>query len=353
MDRSSVRRRTFLASGVAGASIGLAGCIGTGGLGSIGAGEEGYPSETVRLVVPFSTGGGFDAYARISQSYWEQYLGEGATVVVENVEGAGGRTGAARVYNKQENPHWMLFWYPSAALPPQIVTETAYDITEMPPIGAMVRDPNALVLRSDTGIETFNQFIDSISELTFGTQGVGSAAHTVTLMLSAVTGAFPVNRLQFVHYAGTSGAQTGMARGEIDAMIVGTVSSAAQVAASVDSAQLFCVFSSPANATEYERQTQYYSSAIDSVPDLDRYAELTQFIRMLVAPPEVPAEPLSALRNAFSKLIDDEAFRQEAADRNRPITNPGNYETVAETLRDRAEVYGSEPLRGVFNDAFS
>lgn len=345
--RHSLNRRELLAGLAGGTSLALAGCSGTQ------SGSEAYPSETVELVVPFSTGGGFDAYARLSQPYWEEYIGNDATVSVVNVEGAGGRTGATEVYNNRGNPHQMLFWYPSAALPPQLVTDTLYDIMEMPPVGAMVRDPNAMVLRTDLDIDSFEEFIDAVPDLRFGTQGVGSAAHTVTLMLSAITGAFPVSDLDFVHYSGTAGAQGGMARGEIDAMIVGTVSSAADVGRSLDGAELFCVFSDADAGQRYADQTQLFSADVSGVDSLDRYAELTQFVRMLVAPPEVPEGPLSTLREAFTSLTEDQEFIEEADSNGRPITNPGDHEAVTTILEGRREVYSQDALISVFEETFA
>lgn len=349
MDGRTYRRRELLAGLAGGAAVGLAGCAE-----SVSGSTDGeFPSEEVELVVPFSTGGGFDAYARISQPYWEEYLGDDATVTVRNIEGAGGRTGATEVYTDTGNPHRLLFWYPSAALPPQLVTDTTYDITEMPPVGAMVRDPNAMVLSTDLGIDSFEGFVDAVPELNFGTQGVGSAAHTVTLMLSAITGAFPVEDLNFVHYDGTSEAQAGMARGEIDAMIVGTVSSAADVGASVEDAELFTVFGTPEAGERYADQTRMFSSSVDAVDNLDRYAELTQFVRMLTVPPEVPDDALATLREAFSQVVEDEEFVAEAEDRGRPITNPGDHETVADIIEGRREVYSQDALREVFEQSFA
>lgn len=348
MLKRAVSRREVLAGAAGGLSLGIAGCSALSGTSG-----EAFPSEDIDLVVPFSTGGGFDVYARVSAPYWEKHLGEDATVSVKNVEGAGGRTGAVDVYEQRGDPHSMLFWYPSAALPPQLVRETPYDIMEMPAIGAMVRDPNALVIRDDLGIESFEGFIEAIPELTFGTQGVGSAAHTVSLMLSAITGSFPVEDLTFGHFDGTSGAQAGMARGEIDAMIVGTVSSAADVARSLENAELFCVFSDPEAGAAYSDQTRLFSSEVSGVSDIDRYAELTQFVRMLVAPPETPEAPLGALRDAFTAVVEDSEFVAEATDRGRPVTNPGGHEAVASILEGRREVYSQEELLSVFEQTFA
>jgi tripartite-type tricarboxylate transporter receptor subunit TctC len=345
-----MNRREVLAGLAGGTSLALAGCSESES--GSGTGGESYPSEEVELIVPFSTGGGFDAYARISQPYWEEHIGNDASVSVVNVEGAGGRTGATQVYSQSGNPHQMLFWYPSAALPPQLVMDTPYNIIKMPAIGAMVRDPNAMVLRSDLGIESFDEFVNTVSDLRFGTQGVGSAAHTVTLMLSAITGAFPVEELNFVHYSGTSEAQAGMARGEIDAMIVGTVSSAADVGRSVDDAELFCVFSNSEAGGRYADQTQLFSADVSTINNLDRYAELTQFVRMLVAPPEVPDGPLGTLRDAFSAVVEDQEFIEEASNQGRPITNPGDHEAVTSILNGRREVYSQDALLSVFEDTF-
>jgi tripartite-type tricarboxylate transporter receptor subunit TctC len=347
MPERSKGRRQLLAGLAGGISLATAGCS------SLTGGDEPFPSETVELVVPFSTGGGFDTYARISQPYWEKYIGAEASVNVVNVEGAGGRTGATEVYNERGNPHQMLFWYPSAALPPQLVRDTPYDIMEMPPIGAMVRDPNAVVIRNELDIDSFEEFIQAVPELKFGTQGVGSAAHTVTLMMSAITGAFPVDDLSFVHYNGTSEAQAGMARGEIDAMIVGTVSSAAEVGRTLDNAELFCVFSDSAAGERYADQTRLFSAAVSGVTDLDRYAELTQFVRMLVAPPDIPEGPLGTLRDAFTAVTEDEAFVEEATNRGRPVTNPGGHEVVTTILEGRQEVYSQSALLSVFEETFN
>lgn len=340
-------RRTVLRA--AGASaVAIAGCSGVTNSGN----SESFPAESINLVVPFSTGGGFDAYARISQSYWETYIGNEASVVVENVEGAGGRTGATQVYNEGENPHSMLFWYPSAAIPPQLVSDVGYDIFAMPPIGAMVRDPNAMVLRSSAGIDSFETFVERAPELTFATQGVGSAAHTVTLMFAAITGTVSPDELSFVHYNGTSEAQAGLARGEVNAMIVGTVSSAAQVGNALDDAELFTVFSTPETGERYADQTRYFSSEVSGVPELERYAELTQFVRMLVAPPEAPEDAVETLRSAFDQLVEDEQFLAEATDRGRPVTNPGDHQALTSILDGRREVYSSDALRSVFEETF-
>ena len=337
-------RRRVLQAAAAASTVGVAGCAGGDDTGE-------FPTRDVEIVVPFSTGGGFDAYARISQPYWEQYLGDDASVVVSNIEGAGGRTGATRVYNDGNDPHRMLFWYPSAALPPQLVRDEGYDVMEMRPIGAMARDPNAVVVRDDAGVDSLVGLGDAAADLRFGTQGVGSAAHTVSLMLGATTDLVDPAELDFVHYDGTGEAQNGLNSGEIDAMIVGTASSAAGLHDSIDEVSMLTVFGTSEEGSRYADRTAEFSADVDGVDGLGEYATLTQFVRMLVAPPGVDEEPLGTLRAAFDDVVADGEFRAEADDRNRPIVNPGDHEVVREILEGRRSVYSEEPLLSAFEES--
>jgi hypothetical protein len=135
-------------------------------------------------------------------------------------------------------------------------------------------------------------------------------------------------------------------------MVVGTVSSAAQVGAALDDVELFTVFSAPETGERYADQTRYFSSEISGGPELERYAELTQFVRMLVAPPEAPEGPVETLRSAFDRLVEDEQFLAEAADRGRPVTDPGDHRALTSILDGRREVYSSDALRSVCEETF-
>lgn len=348
MGGDTIRRRRFLGTVGAGTAVALAGCTSqlTGGGGSS------FPSEDIKLVVPYSTGGGFDTYARTSKPYWEEYLPDGSTVVVRNVTGAGGRTGASRVYNQDGNPHWLLFWYPAAAIPPQLVLDTNYDVFEMSNIGAFLRAPNGLVVTESAGVETWDDLLAKVSDLKFATQGRGSSGHVGVVMLSAVTGEFDLDDVSFVHYEGTGTAKSGLARGEANAFITGSASSALDVAKSVDGATLFTVFSTPEVGEFYADEAKYFSSEVDGVSDLDRFANLASLLRYFAGPPDVSEGPLSTLREAHMNVVNDEDFRQESRDKGRPVPNPGDHTVVQEIMEGRREVYSQPALKQVFEDSY-
>ncbi len=56
-----------------------------------------YPTKNITLVVPFKPGGGFDLQARIIAPFIEKYLPKKTSVVIQNVDGAGGRLGASQL----------------------------------------------------------------------------------------------------------------------------------------------------------------------------------------------------------------------------------------------------------------
>ncbi|MFP5370530.1 MAG: tripartite tricarboxylate transporter substrate-binding protein, partial [Actinomycetes bacterium] len=76
-----------------------AGTGGGGGGGGVEAQESCYEGERATFMVPFSPGGGYDTIARGIAPYLEDELG--ATIVVENVTGAGGRVAANELYTAE------------------------------------------------------------------------------------------------------------------------------------------------------------------------------------------------------------------------------------------------------------
>src|SRR5437879_3892281 len=72
---------------------------------------QSYPSQGIKIIMPFAAGGGGDAVARIVA----QQLGElvGQSVIVENVAGAGGTLGTARAAQAAPDGYTLLVGTPS------------------------------------------------------------------------------------------------------------------------------------------------------------------------------------------------------------------------------------------------
>ena len=61
--------------------------------------EPFYKEKTIRIVVGFSAGGGFDAYSRAIARHWGKHIPGNPTIIVENMTGAGSLIAANHVYN--------------------------------------------------------------------------------------------------------------------------------------------------------------------------------------------------------------------------------------------------------------
>lgn len=340
-------RRQFLkgvGTAAAGVSVvGLAGCSGDS--------ASEYPSDSIRSIVPYASGGGFDEYSRLAAPYWEEYLD--TEVNVENITGGGGLSGITQAYNADPDGYTITIWDAYQAITNQIGRDVAYDMFEMSHIGALTQSPNAIVVMDDADIDGWDDFLSRIDEFSFVTQGVGSGAHTMSVLLGELTGEFAGDELNFVHYGGTGEALSGLERGEGDVFTVATATSAAKVVQALDGAEMFVVFSEPEGIQWYleemDAEPMHYSSNLDTT-DIDLYAELTVFRRFFTGPPDVPDDILGIQRDAFGQIIEDDEFTEEATDAGRPIINPGDYEQVENSLETTWETFNEEPYKGILND---
>lgn len=361
-----MERRRFLArSGVAGVSIFCAGCSGGGDSDPTGSdgGSPGktntatttpvnFPTNEIEFLVYGASGGGHDAYARFMKPYLEEQLD--TSITVKNIPSGGARIGN-RLWSADSDGHTIGIWSTQNAAATQVGLDVPYDVLDMSHIGAVTQSPNALVLMEDAGIDGWDSFVDNISEMNFATNGQGAAGHIWMVLLAALTDSFSVEDVNFVHYEGTGPALAGLERGESQAFLVGSATSAVKVVKGIEGAKMFLVFSEPSVIEGYMKENdvtvQNWSSNLD-VNNLDRYADLTMFRRFLTAPPDVPEARLSILQDVHSKVIENEDFRQEARDGARPIINPGGPDQVVNALQSLLEEYNTEPIKGVLQDTF-
>lgn len=357
-DRPDCDRRTFLTTLGGGSTLALAGCTGRNGSdpgsGSNTSNDGGsgkYPTEDIELVVPFATGGGFDAYTRLTKPFWQKHFPNKPTVTVRNVVGGGGVTGAVQVYNAQPDGTTIMIWDIVQSVSQQVGRNVGYDIKKMSHIGAVTQAPNCLITMKSAGISGWDDLRENIGELGIATQGIGSGAHIGIVLLGSLTDAWSQKDLKFVHYGGTGEALAGLERGEAQVFMPLTATSGLQVIGALE-AEMTLLFSEPVDQESiYSGVPKQFSSELD-VENMDQFADLTVMRRFFTGPPDVPDQILKTQRETFSAMVNDEKLRKEAQRKERPIVNPGSAEQVSDTLNKAFETFGSQPLKGVLKDAF-
>ncbi|SEH64162.1 Tripartite-type tricarboxylate transporter, receptor component TctC [Halopenitus malekzadehii] len=295
-----------------------------------------YPTENIVLVVPTTSGGGTDAYARLTESYWEDHLG--GDIVVENRPGAGMIVGTGSAYNSASDGHTMVTAEVLNLVSGQIGSDVEYDIRDMSHIGAISQEPNAFVMMDQADVETWDEFVNAAPDLNFATNGRGSNVHINPLALGEMTGEYSPESLNFVHYEGTGETLAGLERGGASAFMVGTLTSAIKVVQALENASMFAIF-----AEEDEFGDLAENGNVDpnywlgdfrdmGMNNIEKYADITVFRRFFSGPPGVPDDILAAQREAFSTFTQDDDFLASMRENGRPALNPAGHETLQEAV---------------------
>jgi tripartite-type tricarboxylate transporter receptor subunit TctC len=193
------------------------------------ANAQDWPTRPVTMVVPFGAGGGVDVTARILAPRLGQILGQ--QVVVENIGGAGGMTGSARV--AKAAPDGYQFVYGNAGT--HAINQTFYKhplynaAVDFAPAGMVTHTFFTLITRNDLPANTLPQFIAyaraNQAKMQFGSAGAGSTTHMVCVMLNTAMG----TSITHVPYRTTAVAMQDMIAGRIDFICEPILTAMAQI----------------------------------------------------------------------------------------------------------------------------
>jgi tripartite-type tricarboxylate transporter receptor subunit TctC len=177
---------------------------------------ENWPTRTITMVIPFAAGGPTDVVGRIMAARLSEILNQ--QVIVENVGGAGGMTGAQRVAQASPDGYEVLL----GTVGTQAYSQTLYKkplynaLTDFAPVALVAEQPLVLVVRKDFPASTLKEFAAyakaNAAKLSFGSGGSGSATHLGCLLLNSAVGV----DVQHVPYRGSAPALQDLMAGRID-----------------------------------------------------------------------------------------------------------------------------------------
>ena len=183
---------------------------------SIAAAAQNWPNRPISMVVPFSAGSASDTAGRIISARLSELLGQ--QVVVENVGGAGGMTGSARVVSASPDGYAFSFGSTDTiAINQTLYKKPLYNAaTDFEPVTLVVDQPMILIVRADLPVNTLAEFIAyakaNHTKMQFGSSGVGSSSH---LGCARVNSALDIQP-QHIPYRGSGQAMQDLAGGRID-----------------------------------------------------------------------------------------------------------------------------------------
>ena len=151
-----------------------------------------WPTRTVTMVQPNAPGGGGDVLGRIIAPHLSDLLGR--PVIVENVAGAGGMVGSARVAKATPDGYQFLLGNTgTSAVNQSLYKKPLYDaITDFAPVALVAEQPTVLIVRADLPVNNLQEFIAyarrNQGHMQYGSGGTGSAVHLACALLNAAAG---------------------------------------------------------------------------------------------------------------------------------------------------------------------
>ena len=146
-----------------------------------------YPSRAITVVVPFPPGGASDVVARIVTNQMSKILGQ--SIIIENVSGAGGTVGSARVAAAAPDGYTLL----AAAMgshvaAPVLTPNLKYDpVADFVPIGITAHSPAIIIARKDFPAKDLKEFVASLRQRGDAVKqahgGVGASSHMACLLV--------------------------------------------------------------------------------------------------------------------------------------------------------------------------
>jgi putative tricarboxylic transport membrane protein len=194
----------------------------------VGARAQTYPARSITMVVPFSAGGPTDVLARILAQRMSQSLGQ--QIIVEDVTGAGGTLGAARVAKAAPDGYTMVMGnLGTHAASVGLYKNLAYDPrTSFEPVMLASTTPMVLLAKKDLPVKTLQDVIAlaHTRQLTCGNAGVGSISHLTMLLFDQRAHI----KVQHVPYRGLSQAMNDLLGGQIELMFDQVISASPHIA---------------------------------------------------------------------------------------------------------------------------
>ena len=142
------------------------------------ASAQNFPTKTVTVVVPFSAGGPTDTIARIMAERMTKSLGQ--TVLVENVTGAGGNIGVARVVRAAPDGYMVSIGHIGPHVINGAMYQLQYDLLkDLVPVGMFVTNPQIIVSKNALPSKDLKSLIEYAKKtpIAIATGGAGTPSH--------------------------------------------------------------------------------------------------------------------------------------------------------------------------------
>ncbi len=285
-----------------------------------------YPTKPVTMVVPFTAGGPTDTVTRSLAAAMGKHLSQ--SVVVENVGGAGGTVGAARVKNAAPDGYSLLLHHIGMSTAPALYRKLQFNpVTDFETVGLVVDVPMTLIARSDYPATSFAEFLkygkENKAKLNLANAGIGSASHLCGLLfMSSIETEFTT-----VPFKGTADAMNALLGKQVDFLCDQTTNTTGQIKAGA--VKVYGVTSSKRVPT------------LPEVPTLQEGGLKGFEVGVwhgVYAPKGTPKAVIDKLNAAMQAALKDPDFTKRMADLGATVYGPDKANPAAHAAYLKAEI---------------
>jgi len=298
--------------------------------------ETFFKGKTIRIVVGFSAGGGYDIYARAIARHMSQHIPGNPTIVVENMAGAASMISANHVYKVARPDGLTIGHFIGGLFLQQVLGRQGieFDARKFEYLGVPIKDTYCIGLTKASGITSLESWLAAKTPVKIGGTASGSATDDIPAVLQAALG-LP---LQVVSgYKGTAEIRLAADSGEVAGFSTGWESFKSTWRKSLETGDAFIAVQAVAKP---HSELPKVPLAINSAKT-EEAKKLIQvgahdpgtLARPFVLPPGTPKERVQVLRKAFMDTFNDPEFLAEAKKTNLDI-GPLSGEEIAKTVEN-------------------
>ena len=260
-----------------------------------------FPEKPIRVIVPFSPGGGTDLISRTLGSLMSSDLGQ--PVLIENKPGASTLIGTDALAKSAPDGYAMVMATLAHAVNPSIQAKLPYSQeTAFAPVILIGRSPNVLVVTESSPFKSFQDVMNAAKsnpgKLSYASQGAGTSAHLAGELFNYLA----KTDITHIPYKGAGPALTDLLGGQVDMMFA----TASAVGGFITTGKLRALA-----VTTSERSTTALLSKVPTVAESGLPGYVAESWYGLFVPAGTPEAIVQRLNLAAKKAAQSDTFKQK------------------------------------------
>jgi tripartite-type tricarboxylate transporter receptor subunit TctC len=279
--------------------------------------DDFYKGKTIRFIVGYAPGGGYDTYTRAVTRYIGRHIPGSPSTVVENMEGAGSLLAANYIFNKAEPDGLTVGNFNSGMVTQQALGSKGirFDARKFGWVGSPGKGWPTCMVMGFTGLRTLDDVLKSGDKLRFGGTRAGASSDDLPKLMNALMG---TNLRVISGYKGTGPIRVALQGREINALCSGwesmRVTARSMLNANGDDKLIPFVIHGHVEDPEVKDLPQYTKviKGEENLSAFKAWVNQYEFQRPLMVPPKTPKDRLLTLRTALQKTLTDSQFLADA-----------------------------------------